>query len=189
MQIQRGLSAGPALWRLVLLIALLPGVEALAQADTIHFHNGTVGAAAVLELDEDHIRYHFIGEEAVRTAGRYAIDRIHMRSGRVERFSERVVLDPDTAPDAVVVIGDPLQAKGLRKVSEFTSHTAFVNFRTSSSGARRARQRILQQAAAQGCEFVLFTQDTEVLNQEVVVLRIRLWGVTQHRCKAIGYAY
>jgi hypothetical protein len=170
-------------------VAILLGHGAMAQLDTLYFHSGEVGVCTVLQIDEEYLRFRYAGEEAERFVGRCAIDRVSMRSGRVDRMSDKVVIPVDLNERKVVVIASAQEAKGLRKKAELYSHTSFVNFRTSSSGARKARERIQAEAAAQGCEFVRFTQDSESLIQEVVILRIRIWGVTQHRCTAIGYTY
>jgi hypothetical protein len=167
---------------------LMQSYNASAQLDTIYFHNGQVGVATILQIDEDFVRFRYKGEEAERIAGRYAIERVLMRSGRMESFSSRV--DPiGVTLNDVVVITDAVQAKGLRKVVELSSQTAFLNFHTSTSGTKKAQRKILEEAASKGCEFVLFTQDIDKPEGSLVIFRVRIWGFVQHKSKAIGYSY
>ncbi|MBU3677595.1 MAG: hypothetical protein FGM54_10530 [Chitinophagaceae bacterium] len=155
-----------------------------AQSDTIYFHDGRKEAATIQRVSANSVGYRYFMEEADRIAGFDAIEKIVYKSGRIEAFTNKRVLRNNGDWESVKIIKDITETEGLHAVGEISVHTAFINFHTSHSGEVKAKQKLLQNADAMGCPFVFILED-----KEIVYGKIKFWGFTQHKYKAIAYKY
>jgi hypothetical protein len=147
-------------------------------------HNGKIELATVLKVGLHTISFKYKNEEAERNMGKLAIEKIVYRSGRIEYPSVRHEVPADSLWNNIVVIHDLAETEGLSKVGHVSSHTAFINLHTSSSGEKAARKKLYKKAMEMNCPFVFIIEDKEILYGH-----IKFWGVTQHKFRAIAFRY
>jgi len=129
---------------------------ATVQYDQIFKHNGETIEGNVLRITEYSVVFRYAGEDAENTLSKYAVEKIiYGKSKRVEEVSEKIIIESAKDWEKVVILEDKNLIAGLKKGSEIRGKTSFVNFHTANTGDKKAMQKMKQEAAAAGCQFIL----------------------------------
>lgn len=169
---------------LMLFLMTMLCLESYCQFDTLFFHNGKVEEAIVKKIKESTITFTYKNEQAERFVYSYAIEKIKFASGREEFFSHKIEVTNDSSWANIVFLNNKEETEGLTKLSEIFAHTAFINFHTSHTGQVKAREKLLKSAAQKKTVFLLITKE-----DETVYMKIKFWGLSQHKIKGTAYCY
>jgi hypothetical protein len=127
-----------------------------AQEDQIFKHNGDVVEGSVIRVTEFGVVFKYAGEDAENTLSKYAVEKIiYGKSKRVEEVSEKIIINGQDDWEKVVILEDKTLIAGLKKGSEIRGKTSFINFQTANSGDKKAMKKLKQEAASDGCQFIL----------------------------------
>jgi sRNA-binding regulator protein Hfq len=138
-------------------------VSAQNQNDKIYLHNGKNIEGNVVRVAEFTIVFRYANEDAEQTIGKYAVQKIvYGKSGREEQVTDKVVVNSKDDWENVVVLEDKSQVAGLTKVDEIKGKTAFINYRTAAGSDKKAEQKLKEEAASKGCQFILMTSDKDL---------------------------
>lgn len=149
-----------------------------AQNDKIYFHNSKIVEGSVIKINEFTIEYKYIGEDVIQMASKYAIEKVTFKSGREEKYSNKIDINGERDWEKVILLEDISQSAGLTRVGEISSKTALINFRSGSGGDRKASSRLKKEAAQLNCPFAIITYE-----------RDKKLGNSQEIKKAIAYKY
>lgn len=158
---------------------------AVAQSDTLFFHNGKTAIGKVISVSGYTVSYVYQGEETMQMISKYALHRIHYRSGRTEPISEKIQVNGEEDWDKVIVLEDKEQNAGLVRASDIRAHTRFINLHTANSGEARVSESLLRQAAKRKCPFILISFERVTVYNGL----IKSWGALQEIKKATSYHY
>lgn len=171
--------------KLILIIILKLSISFVnAQSDTIFFHNGHQVAGTVVRVSEYTLTYKYLGEEVEQIAGKYAIDKIHHKSGRLEKVSKKIEINGEEDWQKVVIIDDKSEIAGLTRIAYITGNTAFINLHTAHTGDKKALIKLQKEAAKLKCAFILLTFD-----RETKYLGLQGWGATQNKKGGVVFCY
>jgi sRNA-binding regulator protein Hfq len=174
--------------KLLFILTLFFSVAAFAQNDKIYLHNGKNIEGTVVRVAEFTIVFKYANEDAEQTVGKYTVEKIvYGKSGREEEVTEKVVVNSKDDWEKVVLLEDKSQVAGLTKVDEIKGKTAFINYRTAAGSDKKSEQKLKEEAASKGCEFVLMTSDKD-LNLGGAGSANAL-GNTQSIKKGVAYKY
>lgn len=174
--------------KLLFVLLSFISVSAFAQNDKIYMHNGKTIEGNVVRVAEFTVVFKYANEDAEQTVGKYAVEKIvYGKSGREEEVTEKIVVNSKDDWEKVVVLEDKSQVAGLLKVEEIKGKTAFINYRTAAGSDRKAEQKLKEEAAAKGCQFILMTSDKD-LNLTGSHSSASL-GSTQSVKKGVAYKY
>jgi hypothetical protein len=171
--------------KLTLIIILHFSISFLnAQSDTLFFHNGQTIAGTVVRIAEYTVTYRYIGEEAEKVAGKYAIEKIHYKSGRFETVSKKIEISGEEDWEKVILVDDKSQITALTRIAYITGNTAFINLHTAHTGDKKALIKLQKEAAKLKCAFILLTFD-----RETKYLGLQGWGATQNKKGGVVFCY
>lgn len=143
---------------------LLRSFSLLAQdIDEIYFHSGEVAKVDVKRVNEKTVEYNYPNENATLVVSKYAIERIVFRSGRTQEISERYEVHGENDWENVILLYDPDEAVGLKKVQDVLGKTKgfFSGYVSAAGSDRRANEKLLREAAELKCPFVLLVADKD----------------------------
>lgn len=148
---------------LFIIVFVFTFVSSFAQ-DEITFHNGTVAKGKVVENEPSFIKFIYEGEDFSYTLGKVAIDKIKYQSGRVEKCSEKIVIE-DLKKDyeKVLVLREKDDCAGLIRVQEYTEKSGgFWSLGTTAGKYEQKTIKKLQQKAASlgGCVILITSQNS-----------------------------
>lgn len=174
--------------KLLFILLSLVSVSVFAQNDKIYMHNGKTIEGTVVRVAEFTVVFKYANEDAEQTVGKYAVEKIiYGKSGREEQVSDKIVVNSKDDWEKVVVLEDKSQVAGLVKIEEVRGKTAFINYRTAAGSDKKAQQKLKEEAAAKGCQFILMTSDKD-LNLTGSNSSASL-GSTQSVKKGVAYKY
>jgi sRNA-binding regulator protein Hfq len=163
-------------------IALIVSKSSFSQFDKIYLHNGKVNEGSVIRVDGFIVAYKFKGEDAEQISSKYAVKKIVYKSGREEDISEKVIVNGKDDWEKVVILENVSQISGLTKGGEIKGKTSMINYRSNSGSEKIAMRRLKEEAAEQGCPFVLITSDRGTT-------RSFGFGGSQDQKRGIAYKY
>ena len=157
---------------------------AFGQSDQIMKHNGETIKGKVVKVEEFTITFIYEGEEAEYTVGKYAVEKIVHKSGRVEEVSEKIVVRNKKDWENVVILEDKSYIAGLKKGKQVRGKTGLINFQTGNTGDKKAEKKLKMAAAELGHQFILLTADKATVGANSNAL-----GGSQNIKKGISYKY
>lgn len=174
--------------KILFILSLFISVAAFSQNDKIYMHNGKTIEGSVVRVAEFTVVFKYANEDAEQTVGKYAVQKIvYGKSGREEQVTEKIIVNSKDDWQNVVVLEDKSQVAGLSKVDEVKGKTAFINYRTAAGSDKKSEQKLKEQAAEKGCQFILLTSDKD-LNLAGSTNGNSL-GNTQSVKKGVAYKY
>lgn len=170
----------------IILIAILKFSISIAnaQSDTLFFHNGQQVVGRIVRISEYTVTYKYLGEDVEQIAGKYAIDKIHHKSGRTEKVSKKIEINGEEDWQKVIIIDDKSQIATLTRIAYITGNTAFINLHTAHTGDKKALIKLQKKAAKLKCAFILLTFD-----RETKYLGLQGWGATQNKKGGVVFCY
>lgn len=170
---------------LLFLLSVFAVQGVMAQSDTLFFHNGKTAIGKVISVSGYTVSYVYQGEETIQMISKYALHRIHYRSGRTEPISEKIQVNGEEDWDKVIVLEDKEQNAGLVRASDIRAHTSFINLHTANSGEAKVSASLLREAAKRKCPFILISFERVTVYNGL----IKSWGALQEIKKATSYHY
>lgn len=170
---------------LILFAMLFSFLTSSAQTDVITKHNGEIINGTVIRTTDFSIVFSYEKETSENTVSKYAVEKIvYGKSGRVEKVSEKIILNSEKDWEKVITLEDRSLTSGLKRVDEIRGKTAFVNFQTGNTGDKKALKKLKMQAAKMNCPFVLITSEMTTVGDSSNEL-----GGSQSIKTAIAYKY
>lgn len=157
----------------------------LASQDTIMLHNGERIYSEILSIANYTVHFKYKGEKTEQQISKYAIERIHFESGRIQLISSKIIIKGESDWEKVTVLEDKSQNLGLTKISNIRANTKFINLHTSNSSDISVSEKLLKEAAKLSCPFILINYERETVYNGL----IKSWGAIQEIKKAICYKY
>jgi hypothetical protein len=142
------------------LIFSLACITSFAQLDVISKHSGEVIKGQVIRVEEYSIVFKFDNENAENVIGKYAVEKVvYGKSGRVEKFSDKIVVNGEDDWENVVILEDKSYTAGLKKGGEVRGKTGLLNLQSGNTGDKKAEKKLKMAAAVLGCPFILLISD------------------------------
>lgn len=149
--------------KILFILSLFISIATFSQNDKIYLHNGKVVEGSVVRVAEFTVVFKYANEDAEQTVGKYTVEKIiYGKSGREEQITEKIIIHSKEDWEKVVILEDKTQVAGLTKVEEIKGKTAFINYRSAAGSDRKAEQKLKEEAAQNGCQFVLLTSDKDI---------------------------
>ena len=167
------------------MLVLLVSIFAFSQ-DMILKHNGETIPAKVIRVNEYTVVFAYENETAENVESMYAIDKITFASGRVQKLSDKIVVNSKDDWEKVVILEDKSYIAGLKKGSEIKGKTGFVSFHTGNTADNKATKKLKMEAAEAGYPFILMTSDKDI-NQSGA--NGPTFGAVQAIRKGVTYKY
>lgn len=156
----------------------------LAQADKIYKHSGEIIEGSVIRMAEYTVVLKYANEDAEQIIGKYAIEKIiYGKTGRVEKVSEKIILNGKADWEKVVILEDKVGISGLNKVGSIKGKTSFINYHFGASGDEKAERRLKEAAAINGCAFILLVSERSIKTFNNII------GGSQELKRGIAYCY
>ncbi|MDH3382050.1 MAG: hypothetical protein OEL54_05055 [Flavobacteriaceae bacterium] len=158
-----------------------------AQLDIITKHNGESVEGKVIRVEEYSVTFKYEGEDSENTLGKYAIEKvIYGKSGRIENFSEKIIVNNEDDWEKVVILEDKSYIAGLKKEGEIKGKTGFISLHTGNTANKKAEMKLKKDAAKMGCPFILMTSDKDINQPSYEGPTL---GAVQSIKKGIAYKY
>lgn len=165
-------------WIIVSAMVLLGSV--CYGQDVLLTHNGEEIKCQVVEVLEKSIKYKHSGEEIVNTISKNMVGEIKFASGRVQKVSEKVIINGEDDWEKVQITSVESDVDGLVRKKELVSKsTAGSTLSNSAKVEKRAIDKLKKQAAAAGCHLILLNNTSK---------RTNVWGGNVG-ANASGFAY
>ena len=146
---------------LFLLFLLFTVVSVKAQ-DQLTLHNGNIVKGQVLESNQSFIRFIYERETSVNIIGKIAIDNIKYGSGRIEKCSDKIVINnPKKEYEKILILREEEDSEGLVRIKEITSKSGgFWSWSDNEGKYAKKNIKKLQIAAAEmgGCAILITSQ-------------------------------
>jgi hypothetical protein len=111
-------------------------------------------------VEEYSIVFKFDNENAENVIGKYAVEKVvYGKSGRVEKFSDKIVVNGEDDWENVVILEDKSYTAGLKKGGEVRGKTGLLNLQSGNTGDKKAEKKLKMAAAVLGCPFILLISD------------------------------
>ncbi len=160
-------------------------VAVYAQSDVITRHNGETIKGTVIRETEFGIVFSYENETSENTISKYAVEKIvYGKSGRVEKVTDKIVVNGEDDWDKVIILEDKAYIAGLTKGDEIRGKTAFINLQTGNTGDKKAMKKLKMAAAAMNCPFILILTEKTTVGSSSNDL-----GGTQSMKTGIAYKY
>jgi hypothetical protein len=155
---------------LIVLLFLLnvAWVSAQVQYDSIYTFNDGVIAVTVKEVTSDALKFAYPNEDLLNSISKNNVQKVVFKSGRVQVFSEASAFNKVTCADDWVNVSITVlesEVKGLHKIGDVSVKSKSGGFASSSKVKDRAYNKIKMEAALQGANVVLITDETSVGNK------------------------
>ena len=166
-----------------LLLSLFFCLKGFSQSDTIYFHKGDAVAVNVTKISDLTVSFKYPNEDAENEFSKYAVQKVVIgKSGRVEKMTDKIVVNGEADWEKVVVLDDIAQTAGLKKGDEVAGKTALINYRTATGSDRKALEKIKKAAAKKNAPFILMNTDKNFTLGYG-------WGSSQSSKKGVCYSY
>jgi hypothetical protein len=151
--------------QLLIFITLIISSLCYSQTDTIYTNNERI-PCVVKEITTESVKFSYIGEDLVNSLFKNSVQKIVMKSGRVQTFAEstnyKKINDPNDFEDVTITMieGD---VKGLFRIGSVSSKAKGATAFSAQEGLKaRAYRKVKIQAALMGANIVyLANQKTE----------------------------
>jgi hypothetical protein len=166
---------------LALLTVLLSFSQSNTSNDRIFKHSGEVILVKVIKVGEEVITFKYPNEDAEQTIGKLAVEKIEYSSGRVEKISDKIVVNDKNDWEKVQIITDGNIVLGLRKGDELTGKTSsWASYNSQAGADKKATKHIKESAAEHRAPYILITEDKNSSTWN---------GVAQGLKKGVAYTY
>jgi len=147
------------------IIALKISTLCIGQVDTIFSNNEKI-PCNIKEITGEEVRYSYEGEDLINTLYKNAVQKIVMKSGRVQTFSETILYKKIETPDdfeKVTVTQIESDIKGLFRIGDVSSKAKGTTTLSNQERVKeRAYRKIKMQASLMGANVIYLTnQRTE----------------------------
>lgn len=146
--------------QLLTLITLSISILGYGQIDTIYSNNEKI-PCNIKEITTDAVKYSYEGEDLVNTIYKNTIQKIVMKSGRVQTFTESFLYKKVENPDDfenVTITQIESDVKGLFRIGIVSSKAKGATVFSAQEGLKeRAYRKIKIQAALMGANIVYIT--------------------------------
>lgn len=164
-----------------LFVTFFVAAQVGVTTDKVFKHNGEVLQVKVVKVGGYVIEFKYPGEDVEQTLGKLSVEKIEYCSGRVEKISDKVIINGSDDWEKVQIVTDGTIVIGLRKGEEIRGKTSsWINYNTQAGADKKATKHIKQSAAEQNVPYVLLTGDKNSSNY---------YGVSQGLKKGIMYTY
>lgn len=172
--------------RLTLFIVLAFFLETgYALEDTLVLHNGNKIIGLVTSLNHYIITFKYKNEKAEQQLSNYAIEKIQFESGRTQLINDKIIIQGEEDWEKVIMLEDKEQRTGLKRISDISVHTKFINLHTANSGNNKVTEKLKREAAKLNCPFLLVNFERATVYNGL----IKSWGAIQEIKKAFCYNY
>ncbi len=146
----------------VLLILFVIFSTVCTAQDRVSFHDGTTFEGKVVEVKEKAILFIYKGEEAVNTIGVNAIDKITFSSGRVQKCTEKVIVNSEMDWEKVKVVYDKDEVTGLKSLGKIEKHSngAWSFHNSTGHYMAKAIKKAKKEAAKRGAFIILVVNES-----------------------------
>lgn len=169
----------------ILFVALFSFLTVSAQTDVITKHDGEIINGTVIRTTEFSIVFSYEKETSENSIGKYSVEKIvYGKSGRIEKVSDKIIINSEKDWDKVITLEDKSLANGLTKVGEIRGKTAFLNLQTGNTGDKKALKKLKMEAAKMKCPFILITSEKTTVGSDSNDI-----GGSQSIKTAIAYRY
>jgi len=132
-----------------------------AKPDKIVKLNSEELAVTVVNVDENNVSFTYLGEKAVNMLSKKQIKEIDFGSGRVEKFSEKTVINGEQDWEKVQISTLESDVTGLKRLGEVRAKASGgSNFSNQANIDARATEKIKRAAAKMGAHIILVQAQT-----------------------------
>jgi len=147
--------------KLLVVIILTISFGAVMAQDKIVKLNGDTITCKVSEITDDNIKYKYDGEDLLNNITKNIVQEIIFNSGRVQKFSKRIVINGEEDWEKVQITTLESDIKGLVKGEEMMAKAA-SGWSTTGQGKmqKKAMDKLKKQAAVKGYHIVFLITTT-----------------------------
>ncbi|MFC1733593.1 hypothetical protein ACFL6I_25115 [candidate division KSB1 bacterium] len=147
--------------KILVVIILTISFNSMNAQDKIVKLSGDTINCNVSEITDNNIKYKYEGEDLINNISKNIVKEIILKSGRIEKFSERVVINGEEDWEKVQITTLESDIEGLVKGEEMMAK-ASSGWSTTGQGKmqKKAMDKLKQQAAAKGYHMVLLITTT-----------------------------
>ncbi len=144
------------------IIFLIFTIISVKAQDQLTLHNGIIAKGQVLESNQSYIRFIYEGETSVNIIGKIAIENIKYGSGRIEKCTEKIVINnPKKEYEKILILREEEDSEGLVRIKEIASKSGgFWSWSDNEGKYVKKNLKKLQIAAAEmgGCAVLITSQ-------------------------------
>lgn len=147
--------------QILVLLVLTISINTLYGQDKIVKLSGDTIKCRVKEITDDNIKYSYEGEDLLNNISKNVVKEIIFKSGRIQKFSERVVINGEEDWEKVKISTLESDIEGLVRGEEMMAKAA-SGWSTTGQGKmqKKAMDKLKKQAAAKGYHIVLLITTT-----------------------------
>ena len=133
--------------------------------DTIFQLNNEILVCKVININEFEIVYSFVGEVLTNTISKKQVKEIHFGSGRVQKFSEKIIINGENDWEKVMLTTIETDIIGLTKKGDVKGNAVGTTLANMNEIKNIAEKKIKIEAAKMGCHIV-YIQVYNVLDSQ-----------------------
>jgi hypothetical protein len=147
--------------------------------DTIFSINGDLMICKVINISEFDVVYSYPNESLTNTLSKKQIKEIHFSSGRIQKFTEKIVIRGEQDWEKVQLTTIPSDVTGLVKKQEVKGKSLGTTVANMTELKNKAEMQLKKEAARQGCHIV-FIQVYNVVDSQfgLVMGKVNINGVS-----------
>jgi len=147
--------------QILALLAIILTINITYGQDKIVKLSGDTINCKVKEITDDNIKFSYAGEDLLNNLSQNVVKEIIFSSGRIQKFSERVVINGEEDWEKVKITTLESDIEGLVKGEEMMAK-ASSGWSTTNQGKmqKKAMDKLKKQAAAKGYHMVLLITTT-----------------------------
>ena len=147
--------------QILVLLVLTISINTLYGQDKIVKLSGDTIKSKVIEITDDNIKYSYEGEELINNISKNVVKEIIFKSGRIQKFTERVVINGEEDWEKVQITTLESDIEGLVKGEEMMAK-ASSGWSTTNQGKmqKKAMDKLKKQAALKGYHIVFLMTTT-----------------------------
>ena len=147
--------------QILVLLVLTISINTLYGQDKIVKLSGDTIKCKVKEITADNIKYSYEGEDLLNNISKNIVKEIIFNSGRIQKFSERVVIKSEEDWEKVQITNLESDIAGLVKGDEMMAKKN-SGWNTTNQGKlqKKAMDKLKRQAAAKGYHIILIITTT-----------------------------
>jgi len=170
--------------KIILLLALVFGLNFAKAQDAVLLHNGTTLEGKVSNVDGAAITFTYKGEDVSTKISKIAINTITYASGRKQVITEKITLEGKDAFKNVILTRNPEEVEGLTRIGEVKGKTAFFSYRSGANADKKSEERLKEDCFNIGGVVVLVTED-----KDYAVGKTYQKGLGSSQTRMVGVAY
>ena len=121
-----------------MLITYFVSAQTSEKNDKIYKHNGEVLQVKVIKVGEYVLEFKYPSEDVEQTIGKLSVDKIEYSSGRIEKISDKVIINGIDDWEKVQIVTYGTIILGLRKGEEIRGKTSgWISYNTQAGADKK----------------------------------------------------